>query len=166
MYEQAMMLQHGGKSIRQMTTALKKSYRYINGSERSGVKTIEGLIGTKYNTIFLTDRFLDKSKAVLTYMNSSYPLMYKVNGVPTSLYGLMKQFDALMNSNLYRFKGLGELEDYMFKEAVMDPDSHRTFIQYTLDSAMEEIEAIRAYESDKSKILDHVENVTRLDLME
>ena len=48
----------------------------------------------------------------------------------------------------------------------MDPQTERTFIQYTIDSAMEEIEAVRAYEANKSKILDHVGNVSRLDLME
>ena len=99
-------------------------------------------------------------------MDSSYPMMYKINGVPTSLYGLMSQFDKLMKTSLYRFKGLGELQTEMFEEAVMSPNTERTLIQYTIDSAMEEIEAIRAYESDKSKILDHVENVTRTDLME
>lgn len=166
MYEQAMMLHHGEKTAKQMVKELKKNFKYINGDERNGVKTIEGLIGTKYNTIFLTDRFLDKSKAVLSYMDSSYPMMYKINGVPTSLYGLMSQFDKLMKTSLYRFKGLGELQTEMFEEAVMSPNTERTLIQYTIDSAMEEIEAIRAYESDKSKILDHVENVTRTDLME
>jgi DNA gyrase/topoisomerase IV subunit B len=69
-------------------------------------------------------------------------------------------------STLSRYKGLGELQTQQFRESVMDPSYNRTFIQYTLDSAMEEIEAIRAYESNKTKILDHVESVSRLDLME
>ena len=89
-----------------------------------------------------------------------------MNGIPITIYELMTEFDKLMGNKLSRYKAIGELESAQFREAVMHPDSNRTFIQYTLDSAMEEIEAIRAYESDKSKILDHVGKVSRLDLME
>jgi DNA gyrase/topoisomerase IV subunit B len=72
----------------------------------------------------------------------------------------------MSNATISRYKGLGELETQQFRESVMDPSYNRTFIQYTLDSAMEEIEAIRAYESNKAKILDHISNISRTDLME
>jgi DNA gyrase/topoisomerase IV subunit B len=89
-----------------------------------------------------------------------------MNGKPITMYGLMTKFDEMSNATISRYKGLGELETQQFRESVMDPQYNRTFIQYTLDSAMEEIEAIRAYESNKAKILDHVDSVSRLDLME
>ena len=102
-----------------------------------------------------------------TYNSDLYYIGLLKNGKPTTIYGLMSEFDKLMNStNLNRYKGLGEFQTEQFKEAVMDPNTNRTFIQYTLDSAMEEIEAIRAYESNRSKILDHIDKVSRLDLME
>ena len=145
----------------------KKDYKYVSGNTILGTPTVEGLIGVKYNTIFLNDKFLKESKNILDYMDTNTPLIYIANGNPITMYGVMTEFDKLTNNpSLSRFKGLGELEAFQFKEAVMDPQTERTFIQYTIDSAMEEIEAVRAYEANKSKILDHVGNVSRLDLME
>ena len=161
------MLHHAGKSVNQITKEIKKDYQYVSGSTILGTPTIEGLIGTKYNTIFLNDKFLKESAEILKYMDKNVPMIYIANGKPITMYGMMSEFDKLMNgTGLSRFKGLGELEAFQFKEAVIDPSADRTFIQYTVDSAMEEIEAIRAYESNKAKILDHVGNVSRLDLME
>ena len=167
MLEKTLMLHHAGKSVNQITKEIKKDYQYVSGSTILGTPTIEGLIGTKYNTIFLNDKFLKESAEILKYMDKNVPMIYIANGKPITMYGMMSEFDKLMNgTGLSRFKGLGELEAFQFKEAVMDPASDRTFIQYTVDSAMEEIEAVRAYESNKAKILDHVGNVSRLDLME
>lgn len=164
--EKVLMLNDAGKSLAYITKQVKKDYQYINSGKIQGVPTIEGLIGVKYNTIFLNDKFLKESKNIIDYFHTQTSLIYIMNGQPITIYELMKEFDKLMNNNLSRYKGLGELEAEQFREAVMDPGTNRTFIQYTLDSAMEEIEAIRAYESDKSKILDHVGKVSRLDLME
>lgn len=167
MLEKTLMYHTQGKSLNFITKEIKKDFKYIGSGKIRGVDTVEGLIGNKYNTIFLNDKFLNESKAITDAFNTNSSLIYIINGKPTTIYGLMNQFDNLMNStNLNRYKGLGEFEASQFKEAVMDPDSDRTFIQYTLDSAMEEIEAIRAYESNRSKILDHIGKVSRLDLME
>ena len=161
------MLYKAGKSISQITKEVKKDYKYVSGNTILGTPTVEGLIGVKYNTIFLNDKFLKESKNILDYMDTNTPLIYIANGNPITMYGVMTEFDKLTNNpSLSRFKGLGELEAFQFKEAVMDPQTERTFIQYTIDSAMEEIEAVRAYEANKSKILDHVGNVSRIDLME
>jgi DNA gyrase subunit B len=166
MLEKTLMLHKAGKNIKTITKEVKKDYQYISGSTILGTPTIEGLIGTKYNTIFLNDKFLKESQIILDYMGSNTPLVYKMNGKPITMYGLMTKFDEMSNATISRYKGLGELETQQFRESVMDPQYNRTFIQYTLDSAMEEIEAIRAYESNKAKILDHVDSVSRLDLME
>ena len=167
MLEKTLMLYKAGKSISQITKEVKKDYKYVSGNTILGTPTVEGLIGVKYNTIFLNDKFLKESKNILDYMDTNTPLIYIANGNPITMYGVMTEFDKLTNNpSLSRFKGLGELEAFQFKEAVMDPGIERTFIQYTIDSAMEEIEAVRAYEANKSKILDHVGNVSRLDLME
>lgn len=166
MLEKTLMLNDAGKSLSYITKQLKKDFQYINSGKILGTPTIEGLVGVKYNTIFLNDKFLKESKNIIEYFHTQTSLIYIMNGVPITIYELMTEFDKLMGNNLSRYKGLGELEASQFREAVMSPDSNRTFIQYTLDSAMEEIEAIRAYESDKSKILDHVGKVSRLDLME
>jgi DNA gyrase subunit B len=166
MLEKTLMLHKQGKNIKAITKEVKKDYQYITGSTILGTPTIEGLIGTKYNTIFLNDKFLNESKTILEYMSSNTPLVYKLDGKPITMYGLMTKFDEMSNATISRYKGLGELETQQFRESVMDPSYNRTFIQYTLDSAMEEIEAIRAYESNKAKILDHISNISRTDLME
>jgi DNA gyrase subunit B len=167
MLEKTLMLHKAGKGAKAIAKEVKKDYQYVSGSTILGTPTIEGLIGTKYNTIFLNDKFLNESKTILDFMDTNTPMIYIMNGKPTGMYGLMTEFDKLMNgSTLSRYKGLGELQTQQFRESVMDPQYNRTFIQYTLDSAMEEIEAIRAYESNKAKILDHVGSVSRLDLME
>jgi DNA gyrase subunit B len=166
MLEKTLMLYNAGKTTKAIVKEVKKDYQYISGSTIHGTPTIEGLIGNKYNTIFLNDKFLNESKPILEFMNTNTPLIYKMNGAPITIYGLMTKFDELTNASISRYKGLGELETQQFREAVMDPSYNRTFIQYTLDSAMEEIEAIRAYESNKAKILEHTGSVSRLDLME
>jgi DNA gyrase/topoisomerase IV subunit B len=50
-------------------------------------------------------------------------------------------------------------------ESTMNPEN-RTLIRYTLDDAKEEIETIRKFESNRSKLLDHVGTVKRSDLLD
>jgi hypothetical protein len=48
----------------------------------------------------------------------------------------------------------------------MSAEGDRTLIRYTMESAKEEIEAIREYESDSKKILTLIHNVSREDLLD
>ena len=50
-------------------------------------------------------------------------------------------------------------------ESTLLPEQ-RTLIQYTLESAKDEIEQIRYYESNKDRFLELITNVTRNDLVE
>ena len=50
-------------------------------------------------------------------------------------------------------------------ESTLDPNN-RTLIRYTMDSAKEDIEFIREYESNPRKILNHIGDITRNDLLE
>lgn len=78
-----------------------------------------------------------------------------------SLYGIMKLMDKLI-PNIMRFKGLGEQNPEELRQSTMSVQS-RTLIQYTLESAKDEIEMIRIIDSDKSAILRGI-NITRQDI--
>ena len=78
----------------------------------------------------------------------------------------MKKFDQSTPTGIQRYKGLGEMADYQIAESTLRPDADRTLIRYTLEDAKAEIEAIREYESDRSKLLEFVGTVKRSDLLD
>jgi hypothetical protein len=58
------------------------------------------------------------------------------------------------------------MQDKELRESTMSAEGDRTLIRYTMESAKEEIEAIREYESDSKKILTLIHNVSREDLLD
>ena len=50
--------------------------------------------------------------------------------------------------------------------STLRPDADRTLIRYTLEDAKEEVETIRYYESDRSRLLKLVGIVRRSDLLD
>ena len=149
------------------TVAKIPKFRYIKHIKMQGVDTIQGLVGVKYNTIYLYNMFIQESANVIKYMKDPYKLTYYLNGEKISIYKLMREFNKLLDGTITRMKGLGEMDAKQFKEAVMDPyGGKRTLIQYTVDDVKAEIATIRSYQSDKSKILDHIGNISRIDVMD
>lgn len=156
-----------GKNVMHIAKTLNKDPRFkrITASERNGITTIEGNVGNSYDTIFLNDKFIKESADIISYIKNAQSMYYILNGEMVSMYKIMHEFDML-TKDVARFKGLGEMNTDQFKEAVMSPVGDRTLIQYTLEDAVSEIETVRAYVSDKSKILDHIGKIRRVDLME
>ena len=74
----------------------------------------------------------------------------------------MSALSTIMPSGIKRYKGLGEQNPIELRESTMDP-KNRTLIQYTIESAKEEIENIRYIDSNKSNLLNGL-SVTRQDL--
>ena len=91
--------------------------------------------------------------------------MYKINGVPSTLLDLMTAYTKFQPNDLNRLKGLGEQSGEELAESVILPEDmgNRTLLQYTMDSAMKEIEQIRHFESNKNLILEGLV-VNRLDI--
>ena len=75
----------------------------------------------------------------------------------------MTAFESV--TSVQRYKGLGEMDANELAESTLLPEQ-RTLIQYTLESAKDEIEQIRYYESNKDRFLELITNVTRNDLVE
>ena len=78
-----------------------------------------------------------------------------------SLYEVMNLIDKLL-PNLMRFKGLGEQNPSELRESTMSVQN-RTLIQYTIESAKDEIEMIRIIDEDKSALLRGI-HITRQDI--
>ena len=77
----------------------------------------------------------------------------------------MSLYNNYKPSSITRLKGLGEQDGSELAESVILPGDkgNRTLLQYTMDSAMKEIEQIRKFESDKSKLLEGLV-VNRIDV--
>jgi DNA gyrase/topoisomerase IV subunit B len=112
------------------------------------------------------DRMLRDCRPLIDIMKKNDTFYFDLNGRPASLYQVMKAFDDSTPNGIQRYKGLGEMSEDEIAASTLLPTSDRTLIQYTLDNMKEEFEAIRAYESDRSKLLQFVGNVKRVDLLD
>ena len=78
----------------------------------------------------------------------------------------MSLYEESTPSNIQRYKGLGEMDENELAESTLYPGSNRTLIRYTIDDIAQTTKIIREYESNTKKILQHVDLVTRNDLIE
>jgi DNA gyrase/topoisomerase IV subunit B len=83
-----------------------------------------------------------------------------------SILEIMKLYKNISPNGIQRYKGLGEMQDWELAESTLYPGSDRTLVRYTMEDALDEINAIREYESDTKKILTLVNNVSREDLLD
>ena len=128
----------------------------------NGVTVIDGLIGNKINTIYLTDKFMNDLAPIQQIVNSNDAINYKINGETKSLYEFMTSFDAYKPNGVERYKGLGEMDAYQLGDSTLDPDK-RVLIRVTMEDAKEEIKRIRFLESNRKELLKGV-SATRHDL--
>ena len=108
----------------------------------------------------LPKMFVDGFKAYITNNN----LEFKLNGEPSTLYGVMNAYESISPSNLSRFKGLGEMDVDELGVSTILP-GERTLIRYTVENVKEEVATIRELESDKSKLLQLTGKINRKDLV-
>jgi DNA gyrase/topoisomerase IV subunit B len=66
-------------------------------------------------------------------------------------------------SNITRYKGLGEQDAVELGDSALRPDSDRTLIRYTMESAKAEIEIMRAIDSNKAVLLKDI-HITKDDI--
>ena len=152
-------------NVQKLDKEVSSVYRFMNVSKNKDTIIVSGTID-KSNIIPINEKFLHDCEDILKVMNSNDELYYLINGQKKSLYEIMKIYDSSMPSSVQRYKGLGEMDKEELSESTLYPGSDRTLVRYTLNDAKEEIEAIRAYESDSKKILSLTGIVTRDDLLD
>ena len=160
-----LVLSNIDKPLNQLTKILKSAFRFVDVTKENGILICKAEINYQRYTLFLNDNFIKASQNVMYYIRENNNMMYKVNGNPISLYGLMSLFDSEIPSNLSRYKGLGEQNPNDLKVSALHPDYDRVLIQYTVEDAKKEIEAIRYFESNKYDLVkDAAKTVTRFDI--
>src|SRR5699024_5525624 len=119
----------------------------------NNVITIQGLVESEVETLFLNDALVNESKYILDLIHNTNGsiIYYNVNGVIMSLYEIMKLFEDSAPKEITNYKGLGEMNGDQLAQSTLHPDMDRMLIQYTMHDAKTEIEAIRSIYNDKSK---------------
>ena len=150
--------------INKLKKVIMEEFRFVKDIEKNHDSiVIEGLIGNKYQTFILNNKFLYEAKDVLRDFSLNLNHYVKINGKVSSLYELMKLFEGYIPKNLTRFKGLGEMNPQDLYESTLNKEN-RVLTRYTIESAKEEIENIRYMESNKNSLLSGI-TVTRSDLL-
>ena len=157
--EIALFSYYNKTAIGALKKTLKSEFRFMDVSkEANGNMLFSGTI-KESNFLFMNDRLAKDCQRVLKIIEKNDSIFYEMNGKESSLYEIMKAFDNSTPSNIKRYKGLGEMDADQLAESTLRPDSDRTLIRYTLEDAKEEIEAIRDFESDRTKLLNFVGTV-------
>ena len=163
--ESILVLVYNKVSFAKFSNAIKKQFKFISKVQKQkDTIVIEGLVGSKYQTVFVNDLLISESKTVLDYIEQNTALAYRVNGEVKSIYELMHMFNKSAPSSIQRYKGLGEMDGQRLFDSTLDP-TKRTLIRYTMDDVKSEIETIRYYEDDMSRLLQDVK-LSRFEVME
>lgn len=152
-----------GFDEKRLGSELRKKYRFVKVIKENGVVRIEGLVDSRYNYVFLNNKFISACIPLITLMRNNEALYYKVDGETVSLYTLMSKFESSIPSGLIRYKGLGEQNPEQLGVSALRPDGDRTLYQYTIDSAKDEIETFRRIDSSMASLLRDV-SITKADI--
>lgn len=163
--ESILILTYNKVSFTKLSSSIKKQFKFIESiSKKNNTIVIEGLVNSKYQTVFVNDTLIQESKEILDYIEKNESLAYRVNGEVKSIYELMVLFNKSAPTSIQRYKGLGEMDGKRLFDSTLDPQN-RTLIQYTIDSVKEEIDTIRYYENDMSRLL-QTTKLSRFEVME
>lgn len=147
--------------IEPLKKRIESKYRFMNVSVVNGHIVFEGLAFDKQQRIIIGEQFIRNCYDVIKLIAKNDRAYFRVDGKVTSLYELMSMANANM-PNLKRYKGLGEQNPSELKESTVDINN-RTLIQYTMDSAKEEIEMIRIIDEDRGSLLRGI-TITKQDI--
>ena len=158
-------LNNRDKKPEDICKAIKKKYRFMNQIVIDDKVVCDGIANGVSNTLILDDKMINDCSNIIKIIEGNLYTMYKVNGVPCTLLDLMTAYTKFQPNDLTRLKGLGEQSGEELAESVILPGDmgNRTLLQYTMDSAMKEIEQIRHFESNKNLLLEGLV-VNRIDI--
>ena len=164
--EAILILMYNKATYTQISKSIKKQFRFVQdiSKDKSGTIVIEGLVGSKYQTVFLNDLLIEESKSILDYIAQNTSMVYKINGEAKSLYELMHLFNKSAPNSIQRYKGLGEMDGKRLFDSTLDP-TKRTLIRYTMEDVKAEIDTIQYYEDDMSRLLTDTK-LSKFDVME
>lgn len=163
--EMVLLSVYNKKSISSLKKQVKSSYRFMDVVNKNGVDVVQGTIDKSYK-LFITDRLIEDCSRIFDIIKKNESTCYMLDNKESSLYEVMKAYEQYTPSSLQRYKGLGEMDVEEIIESTLSPFGNRTLVRYTLEDAKEEIEAIRQYETDLSKLLALVGEVNRQDLLD
>ena len=153
----------GKITFTQFKKSIQDIYRFVKVREENNIIIVEGLVESKYQTIFINDKFINSCKRIFEIMDKNTLIKYKLNGEIVGIYELMKKFESSAPSSVTRYKGLGEQNPEQLAMSTLHPDYDRTLIRYTIEDIKQEIESIRYLESNKAHLLQNAK-VTRQDI--
>ena len=147
--------------IEALKKRIESKYRFMHVSVVNGHIVFEGLAYDKQQRIIIGEQFIRNCYEVIKLIAKNDRAYLRVDGKVISLYEIMSMVNAMM-PNLKRYKGLGEQNPSELKESTMGIEN-RTLIQYTMDSAKEEIEMIRIIDEDRGSLLRGI-TITKQDI--
>ena len=150
-------------NVNDLRKQLKAKYRFVDVVTNGSTIRVEGLVNSRYQYLFINDKFISACIPVITTIKNNINIFYKINGEKVSIYTLMCKFNNMIPSGLTRFKGLGEQDPKDLGISALRPDGDRALIRYTIESAKEEIETLRKIDSNMASLLRDVK-ITKVDL--
>lgn len=145
--------------------SIEKEFRFItvDKAKKGNDIYIKGLVNSRYQYVFINQKFISGAAKFIRILQSNNALMYKIDGKLSTLYEIMSAFNASTPNGLTRFKGLGEQDPVELGESALRPDSSRTLIRYTIEDVKQEIEMIRYIDSNKVNLFKDI-TITRQDI--
>lgn len=143
---------------------VESKYRFLKVKSVNNTIVIEGLVDSKYQTIFFNEKLLKDAHNVIENIDKASVMYFQLNGVKASLYDLMKAFDNSSPKSIQRYKGLGEMSPKQLADSTLLPDGDRTLMQYTVESIIQEIETLKYFESNRKELVKD-NKASRIDLL-
>ncbi|WP_301214452.1 toprim domain-containing protein [uncultured Clostridium sp.] len=153
------------KTPDQICKLIKKRYRFMDKVVINGHTTCDGIADGISNTLIMGDRMIEECKPILDIMKGNLYNSYILNGTESTILDIMTEYKKCEPSNLTRLKGLGEQKAEELAVTTIYPGDmgNRVLMRYTMESAVDEINKIREFESNKSLLLKDLV-VTRMDI--